>query len=76
MGSSHSPEWSGPGALGLSADCGARLIRRLTGSGVVVLWLDPAGRALVMPGAIRVPLPHPGDAAAVIGQATAASATA
>jgi hypothetical protein len=48
---------------------GRRLIGRLIRAGVGVLWLDPDGRARVMPGAVAVPLTAAREAAAVIGKA-------
>ena len=48
---------------------GQRAITRLARAGTAILWLDHDGGARVMTGAIRVPLPSPADAAAVIGRA-------
>ena len=48
---------------------GQRAITRLARSGAGILWLDPDGEARVMPGAMRIPLPSPADAAALIARA-------
>jgi hypothetical protein len=55
---------------------GQKAISRLGRAGVGVLWLDHDGRARVMDGAIRVPLPSPADTAAVIARAAEAALSA
>ena len=49
---------------------GQQAITRLAQAGVGILWLDHDGAARVMAGAIRVPLPSPAEAAALIARAT------